>query len=74
MRPPDTSTTTSTMEHRRSQHCLINKLKIIQVQVGHECDSSTAIYTHVSDDFMNTMLQKALSPAFDPIARSDKER
>ena len=32
--------------------------RFIQVQVGHECDSSTAIYTHVSDDFMNTMLKQ----------------
>ena len=47
--------------------------RFIQVQVGHECDSSTAIYTHVSDDFMNTMLKKALSPAFDPPAPLDKE-
>jgi integrase/recombinase XerC len=47
--------------------------RFIQVQVGHECDSSTAIYTHVSDDFMNTMLKKALSPAFDPAAPLDKE-
>jgi integrase/recombinase XerC len=38
--------------------------RFIQIQVGHECDSSTAIYTHVSDDFMNTALRKALSPAF----------
>ena len=28
-------------------------------------DSSTAVYTHVSDDFMNTALRKALAPAFD---------
>jgi len=40
------------------------KLKIMQQQVGHECDSSTAVYTHVSDDFMNTALGKALAPAF----------
>ncbi|MEV7233742.1 tyrosine-type recombinase/integrase [Streptomyces sp. NPDC051020] len=39
--------------------------RFIQEQVGHECDSSTAIYTHVSDDFMNTALSKALNPAFD---------
>ncbi|WP_371665809.1 tyrosine-type recombinase/integrase [Streptomyces sp. NBC_01241] len=38
--------------------------RFIQQQVGHECDSSLAIYTHVSDDFMNTSLQKALAPAF----------
>lgn len=48
--------------------------RFIQVQVGHECDSSTAIYTHVSDDFMNTMLRKALAPALDPTARTDKDR
>jgi integrase/recombinase XerC len=40
--------------------------RFIQSQVGHECDSSTAIYTHVSDDFMNTALRRALSPAFEP--------
>jgi integrase/recombinase XerC len=39
--------------------------RFIQQQVGHECDSSTAVYTHVSDDFMNTALGKALAPAFD---------
>jgi site-specific recombinase XerD len=38
--------------------------RFIQQQVGHERDSSTAIYTHVSDDFMNTALNKALAPAF----------
>ncbi|MFM9577764.1 tyrosine-type recombinase/integrase [Streptomyces turgidiscabies] len=38
--------------------------RFIQQQVGHECDSSTAIYTHVSDDFMNTALSRALAPAF----------
>ena len=37
--------------------------RFIQSQVGHASDSSTAIYTHVSDDFMNTALRKALSPA-----------
>jgi site-specific recombinase XerD len=39
--------------------------RFIQVQVGHECDTSTAIYTHVSDDFMNRALRKALSPVLD---------
>jgi site-specific recombinase XerD len=39
--------------------------RFIQVQVGHECDTSTAIYTHVSDDYMNRALRKALSPALD---------
>jgi site-specific recombinase XerD len=47
--------------------------RFIQVQVGHECDSSTAIYTHVSDDFMNTMLRKALAPALDPTAPAEED-
>ena len=38
--------------------------RFIQVNVGHEADSSTAVYTHVSSDFMNTALRKALGPAF----------
>jgi integrase/recombinase XerC len=41
------------------------KLKIIQRQVGHEADSSTAVYTHVSSDFMNTALRRALAPALE---------
>jgi integrase/recombinase XerC len=36
--------------------------RFIQTQVGHDCDSSTAVYTHVSDDFMNTALRRALAP------------
>ena len=39
--------------------------RFIQVNVGHETDSSTAIYTHVSSDFMNTALRKALAPALE---------
>jgi integrase/recombinase XerC len=37
--------------------------RFIQEQVGHRCDTSTAIYTHVSGDFMNTALRAALAPA-----------
>jgi site-specific recombinase XerD len=37
--------------------------RFIQCQVGHEVDSSTAVYTHVSSDFMNTALRKALTSA-----------
>jgi site-specific recombinase XerD len=48
--------------------------RFIQQQVGHESDSSTAIYTHVSNDFMNTMLRKALAPALAPTASADKDR
>jgi len=39
--------------------------RFIQSQVGHRCDTSTAIYTHVSGDFMNTALRKALARALD---------
>jgi integrase/recombinase XerC len=42
------------------------------IQVGHEADSSTAVYTHVSSDFMNTALRRALPPALggdDPAGR-----
>jgi hypothetical protein len=39
--------------------------RFIQEQVGHRCDTSTAICTHVSGDFMNTALRKALGPALD---------
>jgi integrase/recombinase XerC len=46
--------------------------RFIQCQVGHEADSSTAVYTHVSSDFMNTALRRALTPALgadDPTER-----
>lgn len=46
--------------------------RFIQMQVGHEHDSSTAIYTHVSDDFMNTALRRALSPALHPAPPSER--
>jgi site-specific recombinase XerD len=45
--------------------------RFIQVQVGHECDTSTAIYTHGSDDYMNRALRKALSPALDKDGEND---
>ena len=45
--------------------------RFIQVHVGHESDSSTAIYTHVSSDFMNTALRRALAPALE--ARTGRE-
>lgn len=37
--------------------------RFLQEQVGHRCDTSTAIYTHVSSDFMNSALRRALAPA-----------
>jgi integrase/recombinase XerC len=46
--------------------------RFLQEQVGHRCDTSTAIYTHVSSDFMNTALRRALGPALDHAA--DQQR
>lgn len=56
------------MRHSYVSHLTENGLdrRFIQCQVGHESDSSTAIYTHVSSDFMNTALRTALAPAFEP--------
>lgn len=48
--------------------------RLIQVQIGHECDSSTAIYTHVSDDFMNTALRKAIAPALERGTQEERDR
>ncbi|MGB7961372.1 MAG: tyrosine-type recombinase/integrase [Propionicimonas sp.] len=44
--------------------------RFIQEQVGHRCDTSTAIYTHVSSDFMNAALRRALGPALDTMGRA----
>lgn len=38
--------------------------KFVQEQVGHRFASTTAIYTGVSTDFMNTMMRNALDRAF----------
>ncbi len=57
------SSTLSAPQTPRSESKKLIKLKIIQQQVGHRCDTSTAIYTHVSGDFMNTALRRALAPA-----------
>jgi site-specific recombinase XerD len=38
--------------------------KFVQEQVGHRFASTTAIYTGVSGDFMNTMMRSALDRAF----------
>lgn len=38
--------------------------RFVQEQVGHRFASTTAIYTGVSNDFMNTMMRKALDRAF----------
>jgi site-specific recombinase XerD len=47
--------------------------RFIQEQVGHRCDTSTAIYTHVSGDFMNAALRKALGPALDAGPRTGEK-
>ena len=53
------------MRHSYVSHLTENGVdrRFIQCQVGHEVDSSTAVYTHVSSDFMNNALRRALTPA-----------
>ncbi len=63
MHLPLTSPTMCTTQTSRSQPHEPERLKIMQQAVGHRCDTSTAIYTHVSGDFMNTALRNALAPA-----------
>jgi integrase len=60
MHPPETSTTTSTTEHRRSQTRTNPRLKIIQEQAGHDHASTTSIYTCVSSDYRTRTLRRAL--------------
>jgi site-specific recombinase XerD len=48
--------------------------RFIQEQVGHRCDTSTAIYTHVSGDFMNSALRRALAPALGNSPRAEGDR
>jgi len=42
----------------------------VQGQVGHRYQSTTAIYTGVSGDFMNTMMRRALDRALEPNGRN----
>jgi hypothetical protein len=60
MHPPEASSTTSTMEHRRSQLRMSRRLKIIQQQAGHDHASTTSIYTCVSSDYRTRTLRRAL--------------
>ena len=60
----DASRTAAPTQNCTSAAYDASELKIMQFNVGHEADSSTAVYTHVSSDFMNTALHKALAPAF----------
>jgi integrase/recombinase XerC len=69
----DASRTAAPTQNRTSAAYDASELKIIQEAVGHRCDTSTAIYTHVSSDFMNTALRKAINPAFDAPGSNGKE-
>src|SRR4051794_6579694 len=48
--------------------------RVIQEAVGHRCDTSTAIYTHVSGDLMTPALRNALAPALIGAGGQRKER
>jgi integrase/recombinase XerC len=45
--------------------------RFIRQQVGHRCDTSAAICTHVSSDFMNTALRKGDRPG---LRRAGRQR
>jgi hypothetical protein len=64
MHPPQTSTTTSTTKHRRSEARICQRLKIMQRQAGHSWASTTAGYTTVGADHANRMLRAAVERAF----------
>jgi integrase len=55
-----TSRTTTATQTHRSTACQLSELKIIQDQVGHEHASTTSIYTGVSDEYRNRLLQRVL--------------
>ncbi|MRH92345.1 hypothetical protein GFY24_33775 [Nocardia sp. SYP-A9097] len=51
---------------------MVQELKIIQHQVGHSYASTTAIYTHVSDEFRNQLVRAALAKRDPDIWESPK--
>jgi hypothetical protein len=74
MHPPQTSTTTCTTKHRRSQTRICQWLKIIQHQMGHDHASTTSIYTCVSSDFRVRTLRRALDTTItDALSLGDEE-
>ena len=60
----DASCTSATTQTRRSRGPRVDQLKIMQEQVGHRFASTLGVYTHVSQDYMNTMMAGALEAAF----------
>jgi integrase len=73
MPPLQTSTTTSTTKHRRSQPRTGQRLKIIQDQLGHEHASTTALYTCVSSDFRVRTLRRVLDTTIDDALAFNEE-
>jgi integrase len=63
-----TSTTTSTTKTRRSLPRTGPRLKIIQVQLGHEHASTTSIYTLAAPDYRARELERVLTAT---LARSN---
>jgi site-specific recombinase XerD len=62
----DTDLTPHCLRHSYVTHLIEDGADpaFVQEQVGHRFASTTAIYTGVSGDFMNTMMRKALDRAY----------
>ncbi|MEU2006271.1 hypothetical protein ACH47B_34535 [Rhodococcus sp. NPDC019627] len=61
MHPPPTSRTTSTTKNRRSQARRSDRLKIIQLQLGHEHAATTSLYTLAAPDYRARELDRVLT-------------
>ena len=62
----DAALTPHSLRHSHVTHQIEDGVdpKFVQEQVGHRFASTTAVYTGVSGDFMNTMMRRALDKAF----------
>jgi integrase len=73
MPPFATSRTIAATQTHRSTACRASELKIIQEQVGHQYASTTAIYSGVSDEYRNRLVQRALQARHSELWEPERE-